>query len=152
MACEASLAPESRQEREEAPGCFQHLGNCAASWIGRGGCSLDKHRTLVLCKHSLFGQALKTLLDNQEGIELVGVEVDESRARESIRILKPDIVVVETGEEGVPVEGLLSYVVRESPESRIVGLSQGQNEIDVYYGHQRRVRQAEDLLEVIAEL
>ncbi len=113
---------------------------------------MDKHRTFVLCKHSLFAQALKTLLDNQEGIELVGVEVDESRARESIKMLKPDIVVVETGEEGVPVEGLLSYVVRESPESRIVGLSQGQNEINVYYGHQRRVRQAEDLLEVITEL
>ena len=112
---------------------------------------MDKRRTFVFCRHSLFAQALKALLDNQEGIDLVGIETDESRARESIRTLKPDVVVVETGEEGVPMDSLLSYVVRESPESRIVGLSQGQNEIDIYYGHQRRVTQAEDLLKAISE-
>lgn len=113
---------------------------------------MGKHRTFVLCRNALFAQALKTLLDNQEGIDLVGIDTDESRAKESIRALKPDIVVVETGEEGVAVDSLLSYVVRESPQSRIVGLSQGQNEIDVYYGHQRHVRQAEDLIVAISEL
>jgi len=112
---------------------------------------LAKRRTFVLCRHTLFAQALKALLDNQEGIDLVGIETDELRARERIKTLKPDIVLVETGDEGVSVDTVLSYVVRESPQSRIVGLSQGQNEIGIYYGHQRRVTAAEDLVAAISE-
>ena len=112
---------------------------------------MDKRRTFVLCRHGLFAQALKALLDNQEGIDLVGIETDERRARESIRMLKPDVVVVETGDEGVSVDSLLSYVIRECPDSTIVAVRQGQNEIDIFHGHQREVTQAEDLLKAISE-
>lgn len=113
---------------------------------------MEKRRIIVVCKHGLFAQGLSTLLHGREGIEVVGIETDEHRALESIRKMKPGIVVVERGEECIPIDNLLSLVVRESPGSTIVGLSLGENEIDVYYGHQRQVRRAEDLLEVISEL
>lgn len=112
---------------------------------------LAKRRTFVLCRHTLFAEAIKALLDNQEAVDLVGVETDELRAKERIKRLKPDIVLVETGDEGVSVDTVLSYVVRECPHSRIVGLSQEQNEIGIYYGHQRRVREADDLVAAISE-
>lgn len=113
---------------------------------------MENRRIIVVCKHGLFAQGLSTLLHGREGIEVVGIETDEHRAMESIKKLKPGFVVVERGEECIPIDNLLSYVVRESPGSRIVGLSLGQNEISVYYGQQRQVRRAEDLLDVISEL
>ncbi|NIN69298.1 MAG: hypothetical protein GTO63_32370 [Anaerolineae bacterium] len=113
---------------------------------------LQKRRTLVLCRHVLFARGLSTLLRGREEIEIVGIESEEQSGLESIKKLKPDVVVMERGEEGVPIDNVLSHVVRESPGSTVVGLSLGENEIDIYYGHQRQVRKAEDLLEVISEL
>lgn len=81
----------------------------------------------------------------------MGVETDRPRAMESIKLLKPEIVVVEIGEEGARPNNLLPYLVRERPGSRIIGLSLTQNKVDVYYGHQRQVGKAEDLLYVITE-
>lgn len=113
---------------------------------------MEKRRTLVFCRHLLFAQGLRTLLDDREGIKVVGIETDEPRAMESIKALKPDIVIVERGEDGVPIDNLLSFLVRESPESRLIGLSLGQNEIDVYYGHHTVVRSAEDLIDVMSHV
>ena len=81
----------------------------------------------------------------------MGVETDGPRALESIKLLKPEMVVVEIGEEGALPNNLLPYLVRERPGSRIIGLSLTQNKVDVYYGHQRLVREAEDLLQVISD-
>lgn len=111
---------------------------------------MERRRILVLCKHLLFARALRTLIE-QEGIEVVGVETYGARAMESIKLLKPEIVVVETGEKGVALDNFLPRLVRESPGTRIIGLSLNQNEIDVYYGHQRLVGKTEDLLQVILE-
>lgn len=112
---------------------------------------MKKRRIFVLCRHLLFAQALRTLMD-QEGIEVVGLETDEARAMESIGLLKPEIVVVETGEEGIPLDKVLSYLVRESPASRIIGLSLDDNEIRVFYGDHRLVTRTEDLLQVISQV
>ncbi len=106
----------------------------------------------MLCRHVLFARGLSTLLRGREEIEVVGIESEELSGLESIKKLKPDVVVVERGEEGVPIDNVLSHVVRESPGSTVVGLSLGENEIDVYHGHQRQVRRAEDLLDLISEL
>ena len=81
----------------------------------------------------------------------MGVETDRPRAMESIKLLKPEIVVVEIGEEGAGPNNLLPYLARESPGSRTIGLSLTQNKVEVYYGHQRPVGKAEDLLRVIRE-
>lgn len=116
---------------------------------------MEKRRMFVVCKNLLFCRALRALIERKE-IDVVGVETDGAQALESIKLLKPQIVVVEAGEEGTLVDYLLHYLlpylVRESPGSKIVGLSLAQNEIDVYYGHQRRVQRAEDLLQVISEV
>jgi DNA-binding NarL/FixJ family response regulator len=111
---------------------------------------VERRRVFVLCRHLLFARALRTLIE-QEEIEVVGVETDEPPAMESIKLLKPEILVVETGEEGVLLDDILPYLVRESPGSRIIGLSLSQNEVEVYYGHQRQVRNAEDLPQIISE-
>lgn len=113
---------------------------------------MESPRILVLCRHLLFAQALQTLLSGEEEFEVVGVETEEPRAMETIRLLKPQIVVVETGEEGVLPGSILPYLLRESPGSMMIGLSLTENEISVYHGRQRRVRKAEDLLEVIRGL
>ncbi|MFQ6000126.1 MAG: hypothetical protein ACE5LG_00490 [Anaerolineae bacterium] len=113
---------------------------------------METRRILVLCRHLLFAQALRTLLSGEEEFDVVGVETDEPRAMEAIRLLKPEIVVVETGAEGVLPGSILPYLSRESPGSMMIGLSLTENEISVYHGRQRRVRKAEDLLEVIRGL
>ncbi|NIN95376.1 MAG: hypothetical protein GTO49_10435 [Anaerolineae bacterium] len=111
---------------------------------------MEKRRIFVLCKNLLFCRALETLIAAEE-IEVVGIETDGSRAMENIKLLKPEIVVVETGGEDILLDNFLPYLLRESPGSKVVGLSLAQNEIDVYYGHQRLVRKAEDLVKVISE-
>ena len=109
---------------------------------------MEKRRIFVLCKNLLFCRALGTVIQGAE-VEVVGVDTNGPRALESIKLLKPEIVVVETGEESVLLDNLLPYLVRENPGGKIIGVTQ--NEIDVYYGHQRRVTKAEHLLQVITE-
>lgn len=52
-------------------------------------------RVLVLFRNQLFGQAVRAILEQAVGIQLVGVRPCNRAAVESIGSLKPDVVIVE---------------------------------------------------------
>lgn len=73
---------------------------------------------------------------------------DLAAPRDQIASLRPDTILVEEGESGVPREALGILQVC-SWKVCFVGLGLADNELRVYHGEQRRVRKADDLLHLI---
>lgn len=104
-------------------------------------------RVYVIWSHPLFHESVRALLKHPD-IEWVGATSDYVAAREQIASLRPDTVLVEQGESGVPPEAL-GILQACSWKVRVVGLGLADNELRVYHCEQRRVRKADDLLRLV---
>ncbi len=88
------------------------------------------------------------LLLSHPSVEWVGATADHAAAREQITHLRPDTILVEEGESGLPPEAL-EILDACSWKVRVVGLGMDDNRLIVYRREQRTVAQAEDLLRLI---
>jgi len=104
-------------------------------------------RVFVIWTHPLFHESVRLLLSHP-GIEWVGATADHAAAREQIVRLRPDTILVEEEESGVPPEAL-EILEACSWKVRVVGLGMDDNRLIVYRREQRTVAQAEDLLHLI---
>ncbi len=104
-------------------------------------------RVFVIWTHPLFHESVRLLL-NHPGVEWVGATADHAAAREQIAKLRPDTILVEEGESGVPPEAL-EILEACSWKVRVVGLGMDDNQLIVYRREQRAVAHAEDLLHLI---
>ena len=70
----------------------------------------------ILYSHSLFARGLETLLQGQNGVTVTGVELQGDEAFAHIKILKPDVIIVEgeqTG-DGCPMRAaIVAQVLRQ---------------------------------------
>lgn len=82
-------------------------------------------------------------------VEVVGLERDGQQAMEKIRMLRPDVILVDSnatsGEHCLTISGIF----QEIPEARVITLSLQENGIDIY--DKQRIPSAgpEDLLRVL---
>ncbi|MFQ6057293.1 MAG: hypothetical protein ACE5MB_00230 [Anaerolineae bacterium] len=110
---------------------------------------MKNHRVFILLRHPLFAQAVESLLQGEEGIEVVGIDTDAQRALERIKVLQPDILVVDENDEDEPLIPGVSRIFQESLGLRMIGLKVGSNELVIYSRQQRTVTRPEDLVEAI---
>jgi len=104
-------------------------------------------RVYLIWTHPLFHEAVRGLLKHPD-VEWLGATSDPEVALKQIVELRPETVLIEELEGGIPPEAL--EILETCPwELRVVGLSLADNTLSVYHREQRTVAQPEDLLDLI---
>jgi len=105
-------------------------------------------RVYILSRTSLFAQGIRSLLDDEPSIEILGVESDPARAIESARSLQPEVIIVEEPAEQGQWERLGSFI-RLTTAGRIVALNLDHQSVTVYDRLRIAARGPADLVEAI---
>lgn len=103
----------------------------------------------ILYSHGLFARGVQSLLNREGEVDVVGVERDDRRALDRIRLQHPDVILVDSG---VPREGpclTIPEIFREVPDARVISLSLHENGIDIYDRQRIVASGPEDLLRAI---
>jgi DNA-binding NarL/FixJ family response regulator len=52
-------------------------------------------RTYIVYEHALFAQGVRSVLEAQDGVQIVGMEKDIGKALKAVRSLRPEVVLLE---------------------------------------------------------
>lgn len=87
--------------------------------------SKSSQRVLIASSHALFGQGLRSLLEERKGsnVEVVGVVSDLEEAIAALDRLNPDLVIVDYDDEGLNREEFLTHFMGGDKQMRVVLLS-----------------------------
>ena len=80
-------------------------------------------RVLVVDDHKVVRQGLRFLLEQEEGIEVVGESVDGRDAIAAVTLLKPDVVLLDLLMPNVDGVAALPLILRARSEARVVVLT-----------------------------
>jgi DNA-binding NarL/FixJ family response regulator len=106
-------------------------------------------RVLIVSSSPLFSQGVESLLRQESSLEVMGREVDVDKAMERIRELKPDVVIVDSGDPACGPTPAVMRILREGVGAKVIGLNLQNNTICIYRGEQRVVKEVKDLVEAI---
>ncbi len=84
---------------------------------------MSKIRVVLTDDHTLFRQGIKTLLAAEPDLEVVGEAADASQAVDLARQLRPDLVLMDIGMNGLSSFEATRLIRKERPETRVVFLS-----------------------------
>ena len=84
---------------------------------------MPKTRVLLTDDHTLFRQAIRTLLSAEPDLEVVGEAANASESVVFARQLQPDVVLMDIGMAGMSSFEATRQIRRDRPETRVVFLS-----------------------------
>jgi len=84
-----------------------------------------RQRVLIVSSHPLFGQGLRSLLQERVAptAEVVGLAATTDEAAKALKALAPDIVIVDYDDQAVNREEFLAYFVESAGPMRVVLVS-----------------------------
>ncbi|MBI4522366.1 MAG: response regulator transcription factor [Deltaproteobacteria bacterium] len=103
----------------------------------------------ILYNHSLFACGLKELLQQQEGVKVMGIEARGEEAFSHLSELNPDVIIVEAKEGESEPEMLLSRFLHEHLRARVVRLNLEDNSCILYSGSRCTANSVEDLIKCV---
>ena len=85
----------------------------------------NNRRVLIASSHALFGQGLRSLLEERKdsGVIVVGMVSNLKEAIDSLNTLDPDLIIVDYDDENLNREEFLARFVEGEKEQRVVLLS-----------------------------
>lgn len=102
-------------------------------------------RAYIVYHHGLFAQAVRSLLEKERGVAIVGMESDVARAKMAVRTLRPEVILVEE-----PVDHALIWPCLEAAgATRIVTLSLQHVHATVYDTRRTEAGDPLDLIKAI---
>ncbi len=109
-----------------------------------------RRRVLIVTDQRLFAEGIRSLLEANGRLEILGVEKYCPSTPQQIRNLAPDIIVLSDAD---PLPSLhLAAILDAVPGVPVVRLTLGDNEIHVYDGHRVVPQQADELVEILNSL
>lgn len=110
---------------------------------------MGRPRVFILYKYLLFARGLEQLLKEEAEVEIVGVGMRGRRALAEIRVLQPDVIIVEVG-KGMPEPCLLvARLLREQPQARVIRVSLEDNTATLYTSRRFVMAQPQDLVSIL---
>lgn len=106
----------------------------------------------ILYTHSLFARGLETLLAEQDGIVVTGMGLKGDEALGRIKVLRPDVIIVEAEPAGFEPEQLLWRFLHEQPRARMVRLNLEDNTAFFYSGSRCTAASIEELIRCLSTL
>jgi len=87
-----------------------------------------KIRILLVDDHTILREGVRTLLNTQEDMEVVGEAEDGEQAVNLVKKIRPDIVLMDIGLPGINGIEATKRIKRENPEVKVLVLSMHDNE------------------------
>lgn len=89
---------------------------------------MEKIKVLVADDHTILRQGIKALLDNQEGIEVVGEAKDGREAIKTIEEVFPDVILMDIAMPGLNGLEATRRIKKKFPKIKVVVLTMHANE------------------------
>lgn len=106
----------------------------------------------ILYDCPLFARGLERLLEQEGGVKVAGVAAKTTEeGLVQIRALKPDVIIVESGKGMREPCVLVSRLLQEQPEARVVRVSLEDNTAALYTGRRWTANRVEDLIKGILD-
>ena len=100
----------------------------------------------ILYDHSLFARGIESLLNEKEGVKVVGLTEKGEEAFAKLSTLNPDVIIVENGIEEIKNGTLfLQYLQKKSP-ARFVRVNMDESAATLYTSCRWKVTGVEDLV------
>ena len=106
-------------------------------------------RIFMVSSYPLFSQGVETLLRQSTDIEFVGRETDSDQAIECIKLLQPDIVIVDHEFPLCTQSPMLLRILDAGLSAKVIGLNLRNNTMCIYRGEQRVAQTVQDLIHAI---
>jgi chemotaxis response regulator CheB len=106
-------------------------------------------RVLLIASSTLFGRGVENLLQQEEGLDFLGCEVDVNQAMERVKTLKPDVVILERSQAVAELGNVLERILHMFDHLKVIELDPKDDNICIYSGQQQVVKQVQDLLKAI---
>ena len=109
-------------------------------------------RIFIISDHLMFGYGLECLLLKEKAVEVVGRGTSVKEAGTLIRIVQPDVIIVDNDEISLDTIAELFRMVSSNPGVKIIHLSLQSNNLYVYQAVITKVQSVADLVEAIKEV
>jgi chemotaxis response regulator CheB len=105
-------------------------------------------RTYIVYHHGLFAQGVRSVLETQRGVQIVGMGSDVVKALKAVESLKPEVIIVEEC-TGKHQRMRLGAFLNGSTGGRVVTLSLDHEFATVYDRHRVAANDPADLVKAI---
>jgi DNA-binding NarL/FixJ family response regulator len=105
----------------------------------------------IISDSPLFARGLERLLQQRHGVKVVGFTGTDEGALDQIKKLKPDVIIVDAGRAAPEPGLLLSRLLQEQREARVLRVSLQDNTAALYTGRSWTANAIEDLIEGVLE-
>jgi chemotaxis response regulator CheB len=109
---------------------------------------VNSRRVLILSELDLLAQGIRSLLESDPRIEIVGVTADESRVAEIIRDEHPDVILVDADRFRVTF-GHARQTIAVDWIPTLIAMTQNENTVHVCHTEERLLEAPEDLIQVV---
>ena len=123
LALGGSVSRRWRSVRERSAGRSRSSPRLAGGLPWRWRCPVARIRVLIADDHAVVRQGLRTFLELQEEIEVVGDAADGEAAVSAARSEQPDVVLMDLVMPGVDGVEATRRIVAELPETRVLALT-----------------------------
>lgn len=108
-------------------------------------------RVFILASRPMFGQGVKSLLDQEADFQIVGQEASIEKAILRIKDLQPDVIILDNHD--IPKASLdaIAHILRMTGNARVISLSLKQNTMHIYHAAQKIVSDPADLTSAIRD-
>lgn len=106
-------------------------------------------RVFILSSHPILGKGIESLLQWEEGLTIVGHEIDPDRAMEQIKALQPDVVIVDCSDAEAARALTVMRPFKQGTRPCVIGLDLSENTISIYHGEQRPIQDVDDLIAAV---
>lgn len=112
---------------------------------------MDAVRVFVVSDSLMFSGALKSLLSEDPGVEIIGEETEVNRAVKQVKTLQPDVIIWSNSGMNPALAQEEIHLVKAMPGMKIIGLSLQNNNIVVYQSARKIIGDIQDLVLAIKE-
>jgi DNA-binding NarL/FixJ family response regulator len=110
---------------------------------------MSRFRVFILYNHHLFARGVESLLSKEQEMEVVGMELDNRQTLDKIRLLDPDVILVDSSTSPEASSITIPEIFQKAPNARVISLSLRENGIDIYDKQHVVASGPQDLLRVI---
>jgi DNA-binding NarL/FixJ family response regulator len=110
---------------------------------------MSRFRVFILYNHHLFARGVESLLSKEREVEVVGMERDQRQTLDKIRLLDPDVILVDSSTHPEASSITIPEIFQKAPNARVISLSLRENGIDIYDKQHVVASGPQDLLRVI---
>jgi DNA-binding NarL/FixJ family response regulator len=110
---------------------------------------VESRRVLILSEPGLLAQGMRSLLESDPRIEIVGITADVERAAEIIREEQPAVILVDADHLRLSLGGARTTIALDWV-STLIALSQNGNMAHVCRVEEKPLTATEDLIEAVS--